>query len=175
MCSRGGGFVPYVLIYQPGWLLSVFLPTEHLPCSSWPLKHLISHPLVRQEPNCQSVDGNMPHWWGRGPTTGLLGPFVNTDFGRIAGQSHEAVCTTLFPSALSFYSFPCHLASKSPVHWSSLLLLDIRVCADRGLICLRLLGTGWINGYKHVGKMAITAFLARWISNSDPPEKDTWL
>lgn len=84
----------------------------------------------------------MPRWWGRGPTTGLVGPFVNTDFSRISGHSHEAGRTTPFPSALSFCFLPCHLASKSPIHWSSLLLLDVPVCANRGLI-FHLRQTSW--------------------------------
>lgn len=45
VCSRGGGVVPRVLMYQPRWLLLVF-PKEHLPYSSSPLKHLFHNPPV---------------------------------------------------------------------------------------------------------------------------------
>lgn len=42
--------------------------------------------LCDNSPAAVCDEWNVPLWWGRGPTTGLLGPFVNTDFGRITGH-----------------------------------------------------------------------------------------
>ena len=49
-----------------------------------------------QQPGCKMMMGTSlqphgaTHWWGRDPTTGLLRLFVNTEFDRMAGHSHQA-------------------------------------------------------------------------------------
>lgn len=125
---------------------------------------------------------------GRDPTTGLLKPFVNTEFGWMECHSHQTdwvhnplpFCPKLSLSLDHLAVSPCHSASKPVVlpcfcGHAVCMCLNPKCTEVEYFLCIRPLDTEWICGYKHVEEVAVTASLARQISSSDLPEKNTLL